>query len=88
LQLKTVQKAILNMVITADFEKISGVVPFKFSLHNLKVGDISVNTASLVLDRSLMKIKNISAETVDIKTSNSELDMDIAKYILVNTKNN
>jgi hypothetical protein len=71
----------LNGFVTADFEKISGIVPFKFSIHNLKIGNIFVDSTSVVLNKNLTKIKNVSVQTIDIKTSADELNFDISKCV-------
>lgn len=86
LQISYIQKCILNIFVSADFEKISGVFPFNFSIYklNLKVDNtnVDIDKISVKLGKKCNKIKNVTIETVDISSPKSELkSLNIKKYI-------
>lgn len=86
LQVKSVQKYILNTFICADFEKISGFFPFKFSIYKLKLTidktEVFSDAISFSLGKNLNKIKNIDINSLEIISPKTELNNIDFKFYL------
>lgn len=87
LQVKFIQNAIINCFINADFEKIDGAFPFKFSIKKLKINldscKIEVDNFSLAIDPILSGIKQVNVNTCNIRTErkNTNGKINIKQYI-------
>lgn len=91
LQLTFIQKYILNSFVNTDFDKISGIFPFDFSIYNFKLKientDVQANKVYIKLGKKLNKIQQIDIEKIDIQTSKDELhNIDCRAYLPVLTQ--